>query len=292
MVDTLYIHSGYKNYLKYSLDITSKKNNIIFIGDDSNSFLRRKKNIEFINMTELLNSDIDKYKSYFINYSTNDKSFEWSCFERVFLMKNFLDKYNIQQIFYSDSDNVFLKNLNKLKLTKNIGYLIPNLQHEFEMYASIHSSFLNKEFCEKFIEIYEDIYINKSKFEIIAKKIEYHKKNNIRGGICDMTLYYFLNKLNLIDVQNFFEPIETIDGYNSIFINDIKASLGPSGKDTFKKNNKLIKIFNNNRVFDLIKKEYYELNNIHFQGISKKHLNFRTKYKLLFKKFGKRKIYW
>ena len=282
MVDTLYIHSGYKNYLKYSLDITSKKNNIFFIGDDSNAFLRSKKNIEFINRKELLNSDVEKYKSYFKNYSTNDKSFEWSCFERVFLMKNFLDKYNIQQIYYSDSDNVFLKNLNKLKLTKNIGYLIPNLQSEFAMYASIHSSFLNKEFCEKFIELYEDLYINKSKFEIIAKKIEYHEKNNIRGGICDMTLYYFLNKLNIIDVQNFFEPVKTAEGSNSIFIQDIKSSIGPSGKDTFKKNRKNIKIFNNTKVLDLIAGEFYELNNIHFQGISKKHLNFVTKYKLFF----------
>ena len=269
MVDTLYIHSGYKNYLKYSLDITSKKNNIFFIGDDSNAFLRNKKNIEFINRKELLDAGVEKYKSYFINYSTNDKSFEWSCFERVFLMKNFLDKYNIQQIFYSDSDNVFLKNLNKLKLTKNIGYLIPNLQSEFEMYASIHSSFLNKEFCEKFIELYEDIYINKSKFEIIAKKIEYHEKNNIRGGICDMTLYYFLNKFNIIDVQNFFEPVKTTEGSNSIFIQDIKSSIGPSGKDTFKKNKKHIKIFNNTKVLDLTNGEFYELNNIHFQGISK-----------------------
>ena len=282
MVDTLYIHSGYKNYLKYSLDITSKKNNIFFIGDDSNAFLRNKKNIEFINRKELLDAGVEKYKSYFINYSTNDKSFEWSCFERVFLMKNFLDKYNIQQIFYSDSDNVFLKNLNKLKLTKNIGYLIPNLQSEFEMYASIHSSFLNKEFCEKFIELYEDIYINKSKFEIIAKKIEYHEKNNIRGGICDMTLYYFLNKFNIIDVQNFFEPVKTTEGSNSIFIQDIKSSIGPSGKDTFKKNKKHIKIFNNTKVLDLTNGEFYELNNIHFQGISKKHLNFITKYKLFF----------
>lgn len=282
MVHTLYIHSGYKNYLKHSLEITSKKNNIFFIGDESNSFLKDKKNIEFINRKELLNSDIDKYKSYFINYSSNDKSFEWSCFERVFLMKNFLDKFNIQQIFYSDSDNIFLKNLNNLKLTKKIGYLIPNLQSEYEMYASIHSSFLNNEFCEKFIELYEDIYINKSKFEIIAKKIEYHEKNKIRGGICDMTLYYFLNKLKIIDVQNFFEPIETIEGLNSIFIHDIKSSLGPSGNDTFKKNNKHIKIFSNNRVFDLIMNEFYELNNIHFQGISKKYLNFRTKYKLFY----------
>ena len=282
MVDTLYIHSGYKNYLKYSLDITLKKNNILFIGDDSNAFLRSKKNIEFINRKELLNSDIEKYKSYFINYSTNDKPFEWSCFERVFIMKNFLDKYNIQQIYYSDSDNVFLKNLNKLKLTKNIGYLIPNLQSDFEMYASIHSSFLNKEFCERFIELYEDLYINKSKFELIAQKIEYHEKNNIRGGICDMTLYYLLNKLNIVDVQNFFEPVKTTEGSNSIFIQDIKSSIGPSGKDTFKKNRNKIKIFNNTKVLDLITGEFYELNNIHFQGTSKKHLNFITKYKLFF----------
>ena len=267
------------NIVKY---INVINHNIIFIGDDSNSFLRNRKNIEFINREELLNSDIEKYKSYFINYSTNDKSFEWSCFERVFLIKNFLDKYNIDQIFYSDSDNVFLKNLNKLQLTKKIGYLIPNLQSEFEMYASIHSSFLNKEFCDKFIQLYEDLYINKSKFELIAKKIEYHKKNNISGGICDMTLYYFLNKLNIIDVQNFFDLIKTSEGSNSIFIQDIKSSIGPSGKDTFKKNKKHVKIFNNNKVFDLITEEFYELNNIHFQGISKKNLNFITKYKLIF----------
>ena len=97
-----------------------------------------------------------------------------------------------------------------------------------------------------------------------------------------MTLYYFLNKLNIIDVQNFFDLIKTSEGSNSIFIQDIKSSIGPSGKDTFKKNKKHVKIFNNNKVFDLITEEFYELNNIHFQGISKKNLNFITKYKLIF----------
>lgn len=278
-MDVVYVHSGNQNYLRTSLEITGLKNNVILIGDENNKNLKKLNNIEFINQKELLkNSNIHKYKSYFTNYSTNPEYFEWLCFQRIFLIYELFKKLNISTIFHSDSDNVLLRDVNSIKFENSNCYLIPINQTEFDMVGSIHSSVLNKHFCEEFITLYEDIYINKTKFDLIAKKIEFHEKNNLKGGICDMTFYYLLSQY--LDVQNLFLNTQLKNSDISIFIHDFKSSSGPNGQNTFLKNSKNIKIFKHYKVFDKINNEFLYLNNIHFQGISKKYLNKFTKFKL------------
>ena len=72
--------------------------------------------------------------------------------------------------------------------------MIPYYQDSFRMSASIHSSLLSSEFCDQFENLYNDLYVSKAKFNLIEGKIDYHEKNNVMGGICDMTLYYLLYK--------------------------------------------------------------------------------------------------
>ena len=290
-IAALIIHTGYCDYLKYGLEITAKNNKTYLIGDDSMEHLGNIPNVIFVNIDKYINNEnIIYYKSNFINYSNNNIDFEIMCFIRIFITKLFLQEYNLQKIFFLDSDCILLKNINDYPFEKDIAYQITNNTHRYRMCNSIHNALLNIHFCETFEKLYEDIYITKEKFDLIKYKINYHynpdETSRKGGGICDMTLYYLLQVNKIIDVQNLAE----IKDYNTTKITFINAISLPEGTDSAnqyltetnnnikgrKKN--LIKIHSNmdnkgNYIYDLINKQYVDLFAIHFQGIHKQLLN-------------------
>ena len=89
-ISIVIIHTGYQDYLKHNLEITSLNNNIYLIGDQSIKHLEQINNVTFINIEKYRNLDlIKKCKAYFKNYSSNSPEFEWLCFERVFILNIF-----------------------------------------------------------------------------------------------------------------------------------------------------------------------------------------------------------
>ncbi len=281
-IDSVVIHKGYQPYLKYNLEITSKNNNVYLIGDSSLKFLEKiRKNITFIDIKNYEEDDkLNYYKNNFINYSTNSFDFEWFCFARMFILNNFLKEFNLNQIFHIDSDNILLTDINNLHFTNENAFMIPHNQEEYRMSASIHSGLINKSFCHEFSVLFEDLYINKNKFDLIEDKINHHKKNNIAGGICDMTLYYILYNENLVNPQNLFEPLNTLNNEEMIFINRLDSSEGPNSLESFKLKDEKLQIYKGNSVFDVIKNKKIKICNIHYQGGSKRFLNRFTKYRL------------
>ena len=277
------IHIGYRDYLKTNLEITGKNNKIYLLGDKSLKPLGNLQNVTFVDIDKYMNNDIiTNYKKHFVNYSSNNSNLEWLCFSRVFILKFFFQDYNIHNIFHMDSDNILLKDINEYKFEKKIAYCIPGNSHEYRMSNSIHCGLLNMEFCNKFEELYNDIYINKTKFNLIKNKIKYHtdKSGNFKvggGGICDMTVYYLLNKEKLIDVDNLLIA-KNINDVFTVFINNVNNEEGSESKKQYMKDNnlnimKIINYNNNTQIYDIINKKYYNLFNIHFQGGSKRFLN-------------------
>ena len=269
-ISIVIIHTGYQDYLKHNLEITGINNHIYLIGDQSIKHLEQINNVTFINIEKYRNLDlIKKCKVHFKNYSSNSPEFEWLCFERVFIIKHFLIDYKLNQIFHIDSDNILLMNINNYEFKKEIAYCLNKNFHKFRMSHSIHSGLLNINFCDKFIELYQDIYINKTKLYLIQDKINYHTDKN--GGICDMTLYYLLVKEKILDVQNLLEPNQ-----NTVFINNINNGEGYNNKEQYITLNNLLKINLQPDSITINDKHYnksYNINNIHFQGISKHLLN-------------------
>ena len=276
------IHKGYQPYLKYNLEITSRNNNVFLIGDESIKFLEKlNNNITFIDINKYENiNKLIGYKDKFENYSTNSFEFEWFCFARVFILQEFLNDFNLNQVFYIDSDNILLVDIRKLKFKKSCAYLIPNNQENFRMSASIHSGLIDKNFCFEFEKIFNEIYISKEKHSLIIPKVDYHKKFNVPGGICDMTLYYLLYSENYIDPQNLLEDITLNEMSDYIFMLNINTSEGLSSYECYELEKDKIKIFAGNKIKDLSKNKMLNLCNIHFQGPAKKKLNRFTKFKL------------
>jgi len=124
------VHRGFKPYLKFNLEITSKNNKVFLIGDESISSLASiSNNIEFVNIEQYeTRNRIINLKKYFVNYSTQAQYQEWMCFERVFIIHDFVLERNYKQIFHLDSDNVLLKNINDFKFDYSNAYCIPSFQ--------------------------------------------------------------------------------------------------------------------------------------------------------------------
>jgi len=280
-IPTVVIHRGDKSYLKYSLEISSKKNTVVLIGDSELSkYSKLNKNILF--------EDIKKYdteesivtnKKFFENYSTNDAEFEWRCFERVFIIQKFMEEYKFSKVFHLDSDAVLLVDINELKYEKDCGYLTPSIQDDFRMDSSIHFSLLDMNFCTQFDQLYQDIFVSGNKFNLIQDKVSFHKFHDLKGGICDMTLYYLLKEEKYLEPQNFMKEVKDLKQEEYVFINNINRGEGYYDINNFKMKGKYIKILNNS-VEDEIQNKKIKIAGIHFQGVAKKQLNWFLKYKL------------
>lgn len=273
MIPTVIIHVGYKEYLKVNLEITGVNNKIYLIGDNAVKHLGQLKNVTFVDINKYRNIPIiRKSRDLFINYSSNDKNFEWICFERVFILKFFMEEFNINHIFHIDSDNILLHDINNYSFKKEIAYCLCKNYHTYRMSNSIHVGLLNQNFCDKFIELYNDLYINKSKYNLIENKIKFHTDVSsgkyINGGICDMTLYYILANEKIIDVENLLEP-----NNNVVFLNNINNGEGYEYKQQYRLKNNIVDIsFNNDKcnIYDEINNKTLMLFNIHFQGGAKR----------------------
>lgn len=276
------VHVGYKDYLRCNLEITGKNNKIYLIGDNSVKHLGHLPNVTFINIDKYKNNKkIIEYKKYYTNYSSYQFEWIWHAGPlRIFIIHEFLKEYNLKNIFNIDSDNILLKNINDYFFSKEVAYCITKNYHEERMGNSIHNGLLTINFCNKFEELYNDIYINKSKLHLIEKKIEYHKDMNgnyINGGICEMTFCYLLQNLKIVDVENVLEH-KKINNTDCVFMNNINNGEGPDSKEQYIMKNGIINFVKdkngiNNFIYDKINKKLLDIFNIHFQGTAKKFLN-------------------
>ena len=280
---TVIIHQGYKDYLKVNLEITGIQNKIYLIGDDTVEHLGQLRNVTFVNINKYINlSLLSEARDSFVNYSSNSETFEWRCYERVFILKYFMEEFNLDRVFHIDSDNILLYDINNYPFDKEIAYCLCNNYHTHRMSNSIHAALINPTFCEKFIELFDDLYNNKSKFYLIEDKVKFHKHATedkyINGGICDMTLYYILAHEKIIDVENLLEPKDGV-----VFVNNINNGEGYEKKEQYRTENKLLEVtFKNYQctIYDQINDETLNLFNIHFQGAAKIFMTEELKEKL------------
>lgn len=284
-VPIVIIHTGYRDYLKYNLEITGKNNKVYIIGDESLASLGELKNITYIDIEKYRSRPwIIKCKDSFVNYSSNSFFGEWLCFERVLILKDFMLELQLESVFHSDSDNVIIRDINSYPFKKQVAYCIVKNHHKHRMSNSIHCGLLNKDFCDKFVVLYTELYVTKSKYYLINEKIKYHTDKNgkyINGGVCDMTLYYILASEKIIDVQNLLEPNQ---GY--VFMNNINNGEGYESKEQYRMKDGVLQLdFSSNKceIFDEKENNKYQLFNIHFQGRGKKFLNDKFKTSLFSK---------
>lgn len=232
-VPIIFYHQGYQEFIEYALAQARYSNPftpIYLICDDTViDKLIYKDNITLIN-----NKDFNESASEFIkvyeHFSANPYEYELVCFVRWFVMYEFMKDYKISSAFICDSDCLVYSDIADLYPAYNAKYgsiIIVNDQEPFVWVASGGESYWNLEGLRAFLHFLISSYKHGIKL-LLEDKILYHHKNQIPGGICDMTLlykFYLSNKTefsNIISVKNGAAFDMSIGNPNNEFVNEYK----------------------------------------------------------------------
>lgn len=278
MYPIVIVHEEYTDFLKSSIEITGKNNKIFLIGNESVKQLESHPAVSYVDIKKYTNLDkLQQFQNQFVHEGDKDRRTYMFWFLRLLIMYEFAKDFNFESFFPCDSDNVILKDINKFKFTEKNALLVANEWEPFNYSASIHAGLLDLEFCKIYEDLLFDYYLNNKKNNFFTEKIEFHKSNP--GSFCDMTIYYYMHKKNLIAIDNLMKPRE-IENSNYVFTSSYATPEGLDSKNQYKFrfNKQLIKrdkINNSNYLINRKNNEKEYIMNIHFQGKQKKLLNQR-----------------
>jgi hypothetical protein len=275
----LYIfHIGDQEYFKKCVEINSLKNKVYIVGNDTNKDLFKKNdNVVHIHVKDIDNGEVNRLKNCFVNYSSSDINYEIKCFLRVFYLKQLMLITGINSFFHVDSDCIIYENISEIfnqnPHVKNAYSLQKNYEktNPHHMVGCIHNGLMSLELCEVFIKLCYDIYENKSKLNLIQNKINYHKQQNIGGGICDMTFFWLIYSEKFCEIHDL-NDIIFFENEKCTFDHNINIDYGFLGDGTYKKFNNIKSIINkDNKKYAITNSgEMIRLLSIHFAGGAKK----------------------
>ena len=288
------VHIGDSYYLRDVVEFNAKKNRIIFIGCEKNSYLGEIVNVQHIHYKDLsddyltfmkenyyeLEQGIDTKKLNEVNADfscTNNGTYQFLCYARVYFVKRLMELYNLSYVMHIDSDCFILESADELAeaLNKKISFGIEHIHNTIHLVGTIHNSFLTIEFCVEFLKLYEDIFANGSKRDLLGKKIECIQNQTHPGYICDMNLYYLLLRENLVDCVDLSMPFKFNEEY-CVFDHCISNPTGFNGSQTYKLMNteygakKKLLIKNKKIYIVTVENEIIRLVSIHFNAENKK----------------------
>ena len=264
-VTIIVVHRGNQEYLRNALRCARNAgNNVVLIGDHTNS-----KDIQWVDYLSCQSEEYSEFSEYYEHMSSNPYKFELICFERYFLTYDYMKKNNLSECVMMDSDVCLYEKITK-SLFKNVDLAIsiPEQKTKYTMSASAHFSYWTLETMESMLKYLTWSY--KNKLADIYEKWEWHKKNNIPGGICDMTLLYLFAKQyegSIMNTDDMIKPLlfdQVMSDYKNHEIEFVTMKNGHT-KATFKDHLGRMCYKSNNG-------ELYPVLYIHAQGGDKRYI--------------------
>lgn len=202
MMPVVYIHLGnLPAYLKLSVQQARKYNQrVVLISDTKPNF-----DCEWVDVASV-SEDVQRFSSVYAHMSTNSKKFELICIKRWIILRNYMTKHNVNVAYYTDSDVMIYDSLSDIYNTHysnyEVCYTMPADQENFRWTASACCSFWTIKSIKAFVDFIFYCY-DVTGIKKLEEKWNYHMKNGIPGGVCDMTLLYlFHDKLNFCSLSS------------------------------------------------------------------------------------------
>lgn len=195
-IPVIFWHRGGSDYLKTALRQAEKyMSEVILIGDKDN----RSFSMNWHDTDLLPSNKWEEFQSVYENFSLNDAKFEMRCFERYFYVREFCSREQIDRFFLMDSDLLIFDNLNLYFSDAERAF--SRTERKTESWSvSPHCGLWSLKDIISFTDYLIRYY--RTSVDVLKGKFEEFKRNNTKGGICDMTLLYLWLRENDLPYQN------------------------------------------------------------------------------------------
>lgn len=210
------IHRGYSDYLKWAvLQAKASGNEVILLGDEKNLKLSAYVKHEYI--SDYGHSDYPTFLKNYKHMSSNDYKFELVCFERWFVLLEYLKRNSFEKVLHLDSDVMIYEEADKILQYFSgkfmAAYHIPEQTYSDNRWVAVpHTSFWTTQGLEKLCTFIIDEYTKG--LEELKLKWQWHISSKAPGGICDMTLLYLFYRQNedkIVNLAQTFNETFTFD---------------------------------------------------------------------------------
>lgn len=232
---------------------------IILLGDSENKAVRGCKHYYCADYFE----QAERFAEVFVNYSPNPAEYELFCFQRWFVIKEFLKchpEYN-DVFLYCDSDTMLFDDI-----TSDINRL-GNAPLAIESEESPGFTFFNKGTIDEFCLLLMWLYDNSTGKDVIHKKHEVLRSIQATSGISDMTAFrYYCQQIRPGEVIAAERPTKIGEGRYSCYDHNVNISNNfrmKNGMKDFKWKNGQPFAYS----YDI--NDYVLFKGIHFQGMAK-----------------------
>lgn len=204
------LHKGSSDYLKICLaqaKFSNPNSRIILLGDETNETLAKQVGAEHYLICNYF-SKAQEFAKIYKHYSTNPYDYELFCFQRWFVVDEFINSEGLDKFLHIDSDVLLYADFSKeLEFIDFINNYDLTYSH-----ASAHTSFFNSrralcEFCNFIFEIFSDDSFVAQFENNPDNDIIYFKQGELELSLIkplsDMTLVYFFTKLNRLKCLDF-----------------------------------------------------------------------------------------
>jgi hypothetical protein len=191
-VPIVFIHQQNSEHLKYSLaqaKASNPRSTVFLLGDDSNSQHPCAEHHQFSDYF----AGAAGFERVYKHYSTHGRDFERLCFQRWFILRDFLAAHHIDKCVYLDSDVLLYGNV-----TEDMAKF--RLFDFTVCWNTIGCTlFLNRlDGLESLCQFIMDIYTKKDEYHYdkMVAQFAVRQKHHLRGGATDMTAFELYGELN------------------------------------------------------------------------------------------------
>lgn len=248
--------SYYLPYCLYQAKVSNPNSDIFLIGDHNNEHYKFV-NHRFINDYV---TGVKDFQKIYKHFSNNIPSFEIFCFQRWFILRNFMQKHQLKNCVHIDSDILLYADLSKEQ--------DKFCQYDFTLTRgySGHCSFFNsRDALEGLCDFMMSLYQEPSLFKLLQEQYQNVIEGNQSGGVSDM---FALQQYRSRHSGRIGEMSVIRD--NSVYDCSISKS---DGFDLARDGRKRI-VWQNGQPFGVLSdtKQLILFNSLHFQGSAKKYM--------------------
>mgnify|MGYP002622625600 FL=1 len=187
VVPVVLIHSGSQPYLHTCIKQALEKNKVFLLGSACPDV--DDKNFTYINPQADMGKDMNEFSNMYVHLNTTPPDYELFCYTRWFMLRNFMEKYEIPVTMYIDSDVLLFQDATEG--WKNFSDYTMSLVHR----TSGHTSFMTLDGINSFCDMLLSIYSDKSgyHFNKIKSHLDISQAAGLHGGVGAMTLLEYFH---------------------------------------------------------------------------------------------------